>query len=288
MNQTPDPSIEPYTLLRAALSLFKKPPADLASQELRRAQRQAGNEYDIETRVLHSKEAVNVMVSEHELAMAFTEVQGRFEDEDAFKAALAANQLCEERLRAALSRQCKVNAILERVASRAPKVNEVEVGIFYHLHPEKFQVPEQRAARHILISINPDYPENTRENARQRIEEIAETLQHKPHKFAHLAMKNSECPSALNGGELGTLVKGKLYPELDEALFMLKEKQISAAVETEIGFHLIQCLKITHAETLSLIKATPKIKQLMQDRSRRNCQRTWLASLPATNPPKVE
>lgn len=288
MNQTPESVIEPYTLLRAALSLFKKPPADLGNQELSQAQRQARNEYDIETRVLNSKEAINVMVSEQELAMAFAEVQGRFEDEDAFAAALAANQLCEERLRAALSRQCKVNAILERVASRAPKVNDVEVGIFYHLHPEKFHVPEQRIARHILISINPDYPENTRENALRRIEEIAETLQRKPHKFANLALKNSECPTALNGGELGTLVKGKLYPELDAALFMLKENQISSAVETEIGFHLIQCLKIIHAETLSLIKATPKIKQLMQDRSRRNCQRTWLASLPTTNLAKVE
>jgi hypothetical protein len=52
-------------------------------------------------------------------------------------------------------------------------------------------------------------------------------------------------------------------------------------VETEIGFHLIQCQKIIHAETLSLKKATPKIKQLMQERYRRNCQRSWLASLPS-------
>jgi parvulin-like peptidyl-prolyl isomerase len=131
-----------------------------------------------------------------------------------------------------------------------------------------------------LISINPDYPENTRENARRRLEEIAETLKRKPHKFAALALKNSECPTAFEGGELGTLVKGKLYPELDSALFTLKEQEISAVVETEIGFHLIQCLKIMPAETLSLKKATPKIKQLMQERYRRNCQRTWLASLP--------
>jgi hypothetical protein len=43
---------------------------------------------------------------------------------------------------------------------------------------------------------------------------------------------------------------------------------------------LIQCQKIIPAETVSLKNATPKIKQLMQDRFRRNCQRTWLASLP--------
>lgn len=280
MSQTAEASIEPYTLLRASLSLFKKAPTELENLQLSQAQRQARNEYDIETRVLNSAEAVNVMVSEQELSNAFAEVRDRFEDEDAFSAALLANQLNEASLKAALSRQCKVNSVLEKVASRAPKVSEVEIGIFYHSHPEKFRIPEQRVARHILISINPDYPENTRENALRRINEIAETLKRKPHKFAALALKNSECPTALNGGELGTVVEGKLYPELCAALFKLKENEISVTVETEIGFHLIQCTKIMQAETLSLKKATPKIKQVMQDRSRRNCQRTWLASLP--------
>jgi nitrogen fixation protein NifM len=280
MSQTSDANIEPYTLLRAALTLFKKDPAELEGEELRQVQRQAKNEYEIETRVINSPEAAGVIITEQELERAFAEVRDRFDDEERFVAALAVNNLTEDALKAALSRQCKVNAVLESVASRSPKVNEVEIGIFYHSHPEKFHKPEQRIARHILISINPEYPDNTREKARQRIEEIAETLKRKPHKFADLALKNSECPTALNGGELGAIVAGKLFPELDAALFALKEHEISAVVETEIGFHLIQCQKIVHAETLSLKKATPKIKQLMQDRYRRNCQRTWLASLP--------
>lgn len=284
MNQIAENIIEPYTLLRAALTLFKKPPVELDETQLKQAQRQARNEFDIETRVLNSSEAACVIVSEQELAMAFAEVRERFADEEAFYNALSANRLSDDSLKAALARQCKVNAILERVAARAPKVSEVEIGIFYHSHPDKFHVPERRTARHILISINPDYPENTRENARRRIEELAEVLKRKPHKFASLALKNSECPTAFNGGELGTVVAGKLYPELEAALFALKENAISPVVETEIGFHLIQCEKILHAETLSLKKATPKIKQIMQDRYRRNCQRAWLASLPSNKP----
>ncbi|MGR8931060.1 MAG: nitrogen fixation protein NifM [Gammaproteobacteria bacterium] len=281
MNRTTDTvAIEPYTLLRASLSLFKKPPTELEDQQLRQATRQATNEYEIETRVLRSQEAASVIISDTEVEHAFAEVRDRFEDEDRFTAALHANRLNEESLKAALFRQCKVNTTLERVAARAPKVNEVEIGIFYHSHPEKFRLPERREARHILVSINPDYPENIRENALRKISEIAEILKRKPNKFANLALKNSECPTAFNGGELGTVVAGKLYPELDEALFNLKLNEISGVVETEIGFHLIQCTKIIPAETLSLKKATPKIKQLMQDRYRRNCQRTWLASLP--------
>jgi nitrogen fixation protein NifM len=280
MTQTSEANIEPYTLLRASLSLYQRPPADLESDQLRQAQKQARNEYEIETRVINATEAASVIVTEQELQQAIAEVRSRFDDEDGFEKALEINNLNPETLKAALFRQCKVNAVLERIAAHAPKVNEVEVGIFYHSHPEKFHKPEQRQARHILISINPDYPENTRENAGRRMAEIADTLKRKPHKFADLALKNSECPTALNGGELGTLVAGKLYPELDAALFSLKEGDISGVVETEIGLHLIQCQKIIPAETVSLKKATPKIRQLMQDRYRRTCQRTWLASLP--------
>lgn len=281
MTQTAEIRIEPYTLLRASLSLFKKPTDDLDEEQLQQAQRQARNEYEIENRVLRSSEAAGVIITGHEIDLAFSEICERFEDEEAFTRALAANGLTEITLRAALARQCKVNAVLERVAVRSPRVNEVEIGIFYHLHPEKFRLPEKRTARHLLISINPDYPENTREQAYRRIEELAKVLSRKPNKFADLALKHSECPTALNGGALGTVIKGQLYPELDGALFALKENEISGVVETEIGFHLIQCLKITRAETLSLKKATPKIKQMMQERYRRICQRAWLASLTA-------
>lgn len=278
MNTT---DIEPYTLLRVSLSLFQKSPDDLDFEQLRQVTKQAGNEYDIETRVLNAPEAAGVIVTGVQLERAFAEVRERFDSGDDFAQALAANRLDEDSLKAALSRQCRVEAVMERVAARAPKVNDVEVGIYYFAHPEKFRRPEQRFARHILLSINPDYPENTRDAALQRIEAIAETLKRKPHKFADLALKNSECPTALNGGELGAVSAGKLYPELDAALFKLKENRISNVVETEIGFHLIQCLKIVPAETLSLQKATPAIKQLIQERYRRSCQRTWLAGLPA-------
>jgi peptidyl-prolyl cis-trans isomerase C len=279
--------VEPYTLLRAALALFQKPPTDLDSEQLHKAQIQARNEFAIETRVLSSLEASSVIISDYELERALAEVRQRFENNQEFEDHLAAESMTLTSLKAALFRQCKVDAVMEKIASRTPKISEVEVGIFYHSHREKFHLPERRHARHILISINPDYPENTREKSLERIQAVAETLKRKPHKFPDLALKNSECPTAMNGGNLGEIVPGKLFPELDEVLFKLRENEISKPVETEIGYHLIQCLKIQRAETLSLQKATPRIRQIMQERSRRICQRSWLASLPEVTPDKT-
>jgi peptidylprolyl isomerase/peptidyl-prolyl cis-trans isomerase C len=271
---------EAYNVLRAALALFKKAPSELADVELTQAQRQAANEYKIETMVLNSKEASAVVITDKEVQRAYGEIQGRYDDEAVFLSELYKNQLDEDALRAALYRQCKVNTVLDLIGSRAPDASEIEIGIYYHLHPEQFHKPELREAWHIYISINPEYPENTRDMARARIEELRAKLQKKPHKFADLALKHSECPTALQGGVLGRVPRGKLYPELDAVLFKLKAGEISDVVESEIGFHLVLCKEIQKPETLSLQKATPKIRQLMKERSRRTCQRAWLASLP--------
>ncbi len=270
---------DPYTLLRTALALFKKKPDELQAAELRQAEIQAANEFTIETRVLKAPEAGAVIISDRELQAAYQEIRDRYEDDESFLSDLEKNHLNKASLEAALYRQCRVNVVMELIASRSPDINEVEIGIYYHLHKEQFNRPELREACHIYMSINPDYPENTREAAYLRLQEVREKLQKKPYKFAEFALQHSECPTALQGGVLGWVPRGKLYPEIDAVLFSIKAGEVSKIVESEIGFHLVLCKQIQKAETLSLQKATPKIRQIMSDRSRRTCQRGWLASL---------
>lgn len=270
---------EPYILLRSALNLFKKNPGQLEEKQLEQAKKQARNESLIEDRVLNSQEAMGVIISAEEVEHAYYEIRGRYKDEIDFLAELNQNSLDESSLRTALYRQCKVNAVLDRVGSRAAAINEVDIGLYYHLHPEKFFVPERRKLSHILISINADYPENTRLAASKRAHELQEKLLKKPHKFSDLALKHSECPTALQGGELGTVSRGTLYPELDGVLFTLKAGEISPVVESELGFHILFCTQIHPAETIGLAKATPKIRMIMQERAKQDTIRTWLTQL---------
>jgi len=271
---------ETYNVLRTALLLFKKSPYELADLELAQAKSQALNEFKLESRVLNSPEASAVIITEQELQQAYQEIRDRYEDETVFLSDLDKNQLNKDSLLAALRRQCKVNTVLELVASRAPVISEVEIGIYYHLHADRNIIPERREVCHIFISINPDYPENTYEMALMRAQALAEKLYKKPHKFAELALRHSECPTALQGGVLGVVPRGTLYPELDAVLFTLKEGEVSEVVQSEVGFHVLLCKAIQRSQTLSLAKATPKIRQLMSDRARSICQRAWLASLP--------
>ncbi len=271
--------LETYNLLRAALSLFKKSPNELTETELSQARTQALNEFRIESRVLNTSEAAAVIITEQELQQAYQEIRNRYDGEDAFFSDLMKNQLDKASLQAALHRQCKVNTVLDLVGSRAPAISDVDIGIYYHLHADQFNLPERREACHIFISINPDYAENTHETALARAQELADKLRKKPHKFGDLALRHSECPTALQGGVLGTVPRGTLYPELDVVLFNLKPGQVSDVVKSEIGFHVLLCKSIQRSETLSLAKATPKIRKLLEERARRTCQRAWVAGL---------
>lgn len=269
----------PYILLRASLALFKKTPSELEPVQSQQLQAHAAKEISLENRVLNSPEATGVIIPSNIVDAAYAEIEQRYPNELSFLSELQKNNLTVQSLRSALQRQCKVNAVLEMIAARSPSISEVEIGLYYHLHSEKFHRPEQREACHILISINDEYAENTRESALQRIKTVHQHLQKKPYKFADLALKHSECPTALQGGFLGRVPRGKLYPQLDEALFKLDTGAISEVLESELGFHLVLCKAIHKAQTLSLKKATPQIRQLLQERSQRTCQRAWLASL---------
>ncbi|MGR8935470.1 MAG: nitrogen fixation protein NifM [Gammaproteobacteria bacterium] len=281
MNNTAQ--IEPYTLLRASLALFNTPPAQLDAPQLQQARLQAVKEYELESRVLHSPEAARVVIGEQEAQDAFRQIRDRYADEDEFRADLHRNHLDIEQLRRALQRECRVNATLALIGSRAPKISDVEIGIYYHSHPDKFVRPERREVRHILITINDAYAENSRDSAMAKIAGIHAKLCKKPHKFAELAMQNSECPTALQGGLLGTVARGKLYPQLDGVLFQMQEGQISGIIETEIGLHILSCERIYRSENISLKNAAPKIRALMEERYRRVCQRAWLAGLSKSN-----
>jgi nitrogen fixation protein NifM len=173
----------------------------------------------------------------------------------------------------------KVDAILEKVASRSARIDEVDIDLYYQFHPDEFMRPEIRRARHILITINEDLPENGREAARKRIDDIAARLAKDPKRFEEQALKHSECPTAMNGGLLGEVVRGKLYPELEAVLFALNAMAISPVVESELGFHILRCDEVMPAGSVPLAQVRDKVREMLETRRRRICQNAWIKSL---------
>jgi len=268
-----------YLALKAAHKLYGKAPSVLQTAEFKHVQSLAQHQRDLEARVLVAPEARDVVVPEATLEAAMSEIRGRYAGDDEFVEDLARNGLDEASFAAAMGRELKVEAILEKVGTRAEKVSDVDVELYYLYHPDQFRRPEIRVARHILLTINEDFAENTRATAFERIQAIATRLKKGPERFEEQALKHSECPTALQGGALGDLPRGKLYPELDEVLFNLSVKGISEVVESPLGFHILRCDAITEADVLSQQQASPHIRKLLEQKRRRVYQKSWVKQL---------
>ncbi len=276
------PEITPefsYHLLRNALQGYRKNLSQLDPNEYAQVQRKAGKSYELESLVIASPEAEGLIIADSQLDASLAEVAARYPSQEAFLADLESNGLDEAGLRKALRRELLFDSVMQRVAANSAEVNELDVHLFYEMHHERFHNPESRVASHLLITINPDYPENTREAAQARMREVVKKLAGRSNRFAEFARRYSECPSAMEGGKLGEVVRGQLYEELDTTLFRMQEGGVSDIVESELGFHLLYCEKIKPARKVPLAKAAPRIREVLQERHRRNCQKAWLASL---------
>ena len=268
-----------YHLLRAAISKYGKNPSELSSSELKDVKLQAEKSFSLERMILSSTEAQNVVLSQSVVDKAVKEIKARYSNEDDFIADLNRNDLDDKKLYAALYREQLVETVLDKIGSRAAKVSELDVMIYYYLHKDKFTKPETREAYHILITLNDDFEENTREAANARLQEIRKRLLKKPERFSEQALKHSECPTALKDGYLGNIPKGQLYPELEKVMFSMQEGEISDIVESPLGLHLLYCKKISNAGAVSIKDAEEKVRDHLQKRRSRMCQKNWLSEL---------
>lgn len=268
-----------YLALKLAERLFKKPLEALAADERRRVASVAARQQEIETLILSTPEAGSVILPAASIEACLEEIRARYASEDDYQADLERIGLDAAALRQAVERDMVVEAVLERVGARAAAVSDTEVEIFWFMHKDRFRRTETRVLRHILITINEQLAGNERDAARGRIAAIRERLLKNPERFPEQALKHSECPTAMNGGLLGSVPRGQLYAELEAAAFALPEAALSAPVESELGWHLIRCDAI-HAERQSqLAEVRQTIREHLEQQRRGTCQKSWINAL---------
>lgn len=103
----------------------------------------------------------------------------------------------------------------------------------------------QTRTRHILIKTSELMPDN---DAKSRLQEIRQSIVEGGADFADQAKRYSEDGSAIQGGDLGWISPGDTVPEFEEAMNALQDGQISGAVQSGFGWHLIQVLERRNAD----------------------------------------
>lgn len=167
----------------------------------------------IEQRILATPEAANVILPVSSLQQAESEIRGRYTDEAEFVADLERSGLDRIGLVQAIERELKVEAVLERIASQSVEISDTDVELYYLLHRERFQRPENRTLRHILITINESLPGSDRRSAWTKIEEICTRLKKSPKRFRRtgaetLGMPKRDERRSVGDAQARTLLSG--------------------------------------------------------------------------------
>ena len=118
---------------------------------------------------------------------------------------------------------------------------EDDLRAYYRENAARYTSAEERRASHILITADKDAPAAEKQKARARAEELLAQLRANPKSFAELARKQSQDPgSAPQGGDLGFFARGAMVKPFEDAVFAMKDGEISNVVESDFGYHVIQ------------------------------------------------
>lgn len=159
-----------------------------------------------------------------------------------------------------LPEQAKIEYLVlnnDVVASQV-NVSDAEVTDYYEKNKAQFATPESRRASHILVAVKKGASAADIAAAKAKAEAIVAELRKAPGDFAKVAKAKSEDPgSAEQGGDLGVIEKGSLVAPVETAIGKLKQGEISDAVQSEFGWHVLTVteLKPSVLKPLEVVKA---------------------------------
>lgn len=119
-------------------------------------------------------------------------------------------------------------------------VSDADVAAYYSANQAGFTTPESRRAAHVLVAVKKGASAAEVAAAKAKAEAIVAELRKAPADFAKVAKaKSDDAVSAEQGGDLDIVTKGALPAPVEAAVLKLKQGEISDAVQSDFGFHVL-------------------------------------------------
>lgn len=139
--------------------------------------------------------------------------------------------------------------------------DESELERYYRRHLDQFEILESIKASHILVKVEADASEETREKKRAYASKLLDEIR-AGKDFAEVARTSSDDKaSAVNGGNLGYFSRGSMVKPFEEAAFSLKPGEVSNLVETIFGYHIIKVEAYIEPGIRTLADAMDEVKE---------------------------
>lgn len=169
--------------------------------------------------------------------------------------------------------------------------DEQELQERYEAEKERFTQPERRRVRHILVALDVAADEAAEDAAKASVAQIRSRIT-SGEDFAAVAKELSQDPgSAAQGGDLGLIEQGLMDPAFDQAAFALDAGQLSDAVRSQFGYHLIEVTEIEPGATKPFEEIREELLADLEERGNEGRFFDWaerLANLSYESPDSLE
>ncbi|MDY0309186.1 MAG: SurA N-terminal domain-containing protein [Castellaniella sp.] len=184
--------------------------------------------------------------------------------------------------------------VLDEAAALAsvPSLDEAQLKDYYEQNKSRYVVPARVSVSHILVKLPAGASDDVAKTALAKAESLVTRARAEPSGFADLARKESQdAGTARDGGLLGWIQRGTLPLAMEQAVFALKQGEISDPVKGPDGYHIFMADQVQPEQGESFEQARSKV----EDEVRRELaaerfadMATKLTSLVYDNPSSLE
>lgn len=210
---------------------------------------------------------------------AMQQFRAQFEDEFRMRNRLQESRFTLESYREYVRQELSIRRYVAGLQASATVTDE-EVHAFYVDNPARFTRPEAVRARHILIKISSTATDADKAAARKKIEALLAQAK-AGEDFAALAKSHSQDTTAAAGGDLGFFGRGSMVRPFEDAAFALRPGEISDAVETPFGLHIIKLEARHDAALVPEAEAREVIQRYLTDAKMQSILQEKLSALRA-------
>ena len=154
---------------------------------------------------------------------------------------------------------------------------------YYNQHKEDLAQPEQIRLSEILVSTEKKPTSNASDDqvvaaARQKADDLLDQI-HKGTSFEDVAKKESQGPTAAQGGDLGYFKRGTLAKELEDLTFGMKPGSVSDVIRTKQGWVILKVVEHQQAGIPPLKDVEPRIQDALYVEKLQPALRAYLTKL---------
>lgn len=169
--------------------------------------------------------------------------------------------------------------VIQREVGSRLNISKDDEHLFYDQHKSELARPEEVKLSEILVSTEQAGNDEQKIAAAQaKADDLLKQIKAGAN-FDEVAKKESQGPSAAQGGDLGFFEHGKLAKQLEDLTFGMKKDDVSNVIRTKQGFVILKVTEHQNAGVPSYTEVEPRLQEAVYMQRLQPALREYLKKL---------